>query len=196
MRTESGARSSVVGAGSGDRARGLVLLLAALVSLTAGGVWWAAQAPADAGAPAGGGVLLDAGTGNRVVVDPVTGRTVAAGQAGLTPGSRVEAEDRGPWRGVVIWSDRATITPRDGLVRRSSRAENGARHVLRFSCTGPGELLVVVDGARYAGPLTSGCGGAVTTATEMTGAGEPIQVSFSTVNDQPLRVEAQLVEFP
>ncbi len=196
MDADSGARSPTVGSGSGDRMRGLALLLAALLVLTAGGVWWTVRAPVVAGPPAAGGdVVLDPRSGSRIVVDPVTGRMVAAGRAGLTPGSRVEADDGAARRGVTIWSDRATITPRDGLVRRSSTA-GAARYLLQFSCTGPGELLVVIDGARYTGPLTSGCGGSVTTATEVTGTGGPVQVSFSTVNDQPLRVEAWLVEFP
>lgn len=195
MAAESGARSPAAGTGAGDRANGLVLLLAALVALTAGAVWWTAGVPAAVSSPIGG-APLDVRTGSRIVVDPVTGRMVAAGRAGLTPGSRVDSDDAVPGRGVTIWSDRATITPRDGLVRRSSTAGDGGRYLLQFSCTGPGELLVVVDGARYAGPLTTGCSGSVTTATEVTGTGGPIQVSFSTVNDQPLRVEAQLVEFP
>ncbi|NJP35782.1 hypothetical protein [Micromonospora thermarum] len=108
------------------------------------------------------------------------------------PDTRVERVDD-PLPSVdVVWRSRATITPGDGLIRRSY-ARDGDRYLLQFRCTGPGELLIVIDGARYAGPMTSGCGGPVTTATEVTGVGGPVQISLSTVNDQPVRVAAQLV---
>ncbi|QGN46506.1 hypothetical protein ACN26Y_09515 [Micromonospora sp. WMMD558] len=204
MDAGAAARSRATRADPGYRLRGAVLAVAALALLAAGGAWWTARAPALAATAAGDGsrtaagppgrsVILDPRTGIPLpVADPATGRLAPPGWPRPTPGTVVERVDDPLPSADVVWRGRATITPDNGLIRRSY-ARDGDRYLLQFRCTGPGELLIVIDGARYAGPLTSGCGGPVTTATEVTGVGGPVQISLSTVNEQPVRVEAQLV---
>ncbi|MEU4383176.1 hypothetical protein [Micromonospora echinofusca] len=94
----------------------------------------------------------------------------------------------------TLWTARALLGPGKGLVKQAS-AEGGARHLLQYRCVGPGELLIVVEGAWAADPITSACDGSVT-FTEVTGRGGPFQVSLSSANAEPLRVEAQLVAMP
>ncbi|MFV2113445.1 hypothetical protein ACFHW0_14040 [Micromonospora sp. LOL_025] len=94
----------------------------------------------------------------------------------------------------TLWTARAELSPAEGLVKRAS-AEGGARHLLQYRCVGPGELLIVVEGAWAADPITSACDGSVT-STEVTGRGGAFQVSLSSANAEPLRVEAQLVALP
>ncbi|MGK5518447.1 hypothetical protein ACSNN9_03735 [Micromonospora sp. URMC 107] len=94
----------------------------------------------------------------------------------------------------TVWSAQGRLGPAEGLVKHAS-AEGGARHLLQFRCVGPGELLIVIDGARAADPITSACDGSVT-STAVTGRGGPFQVSLSSANAEPLRVEAQLVALP
>lgn len=94
----------------------------------------------------------------------------------------------------TVWTARAVLSPAEGLVKRAS-AEGGARHLLQYRCVGPGELLIVVEGAWAADPITSACDGSVT-STEVTGRGGPFQVSLSSANAEPLRVDAQLVALP
>ncbi|MGN9766873.1 hypothetical protein ACTMS2_17150 [Micromonospora sp. SD12] len=94
----------------------------------------------------------------------------------------------------TLWTARALLSPGEGLVKQAS-AEGGARHLLQYRCVGPGELLIVVEGAWAADPITSACDGSMT-STEVTGRGGPFQVSLSSANAEPLRVEAQLVALP
>ncbi|MDT0529554.1 hypothetical protein RM555_11200 [Micromonospora sp. DSM 115977] len=94
----------------------------------------------------------------------------------------------------TVWTARAVLSPAEVLLKRAS-AEGGERHLLQYRCVGPGELLIVVEGAWAADPITSACDGSVT-STEVTGRGGPFQVSLSSANAEPLRVEAQLVALP
>ncbi|SCL60838.1 hypothetical protein [Micromonospora peucetia] len=93
-----------------------------------------------------------------------------------------------------VWTAQAVLSPPQGLVRHAA-AEGGARHLLQYRCVGPGELLIVIDGARAADPITSACDGSVH-STEVVGRGGPFQVSLSSANAERLRVEAQLVAIP
>lgn len=206
MDAESAARSRPAGADPGDRLRGLALVVAASAVLAGGGAWWTLHAPVTAGPPEAASRADDGPSDRRVdldvrsgvpvhVVDPATGRVTVSAGNGRPPAARVEGVDESSPATGVVWRVRTTITAEEGLVRRSY-ARNGDRYLLQFRCTGPGELLIVVDGARYAGPLTSGCAGSVTTVTEVTGVGGPVQVSLSTVNEQPVRVAAQLMVAP
>lgn len=92
----------------------------------------------------------------------------------------------------MVWTDRASLSAGSALVREA-RLTRGERNLLIFSCTGPGELLVTVIGARAADPLTVGCDGTVIT-TEMTGTGAPVTVSFSTAGAASLMLLARLID--
>ncbi|WP_433388254.1 hypothetical protein [Micromonospora sp. KLBMP9576] len=91
----------------------------------------------------------------------------------------------------TVWTVRAALGPAQGLVRDAS-AVPGADYLLQYRCRGPGELRIVIVGARAAGPLTSACDGSVT-SVGIVGRGGPLKVSLSSANAEPLRVEAQLV---
>ncbi|MGC5331335.1 hypothetical protein [Micromonospora sp. DT62] len=171
-----------------------------------------AQPVAPDGARTSSFWLVDPKTGGTVRTDPdssvtfrVDPRSGDAVRVDVGPGSdarrliddrldeaaRRSGLDRFP---DAVWTARAVLSPGAGLVKQAS-AEGGARHLLQFRCVGPGELLIVVDGARAADPITSACDGSVT-STEVTGRGGPFQVSLSSANAEPLRVEAQLVALP
>ncbi|MGW4502049.1 hypothetical protein ACWENR_25990 [Micromonospora sp. NPDC004336] len=199
--------------GADDRWRTAVLAVAALAALVGGGWWWQSAAPRTgpvATAPSaspeprlGLAVPAQSARGAAFRVDPNTGAAfrVDVGPGGADPRSvpqgRLDGAARGGSLGDVpgaVWTTRARLDGTQGHVRQAF-AEAGARHLLRYRCLGPGELLVVVDGARAADPITSACDGSVT-ATEVTGSGGPFQVSLSSANAEPLRVEAQLVAAP
>ncbi|RKN38850.1 hypothetical protein [Micromonospora endolithica] len=201
--TGSGAGATDPGARGGT----VALTVAVLAVSVAGGWWWRANEPVTgpAGRPpvavasdrpvavasdrpvADETVLLDGNTGAIVT------RT-APGEGQVTvviPGDDGDGLGRFPG---TVWQERRTLTPERGVVRRTRSAE-GVRYLLQFRCTGPGELLVVVDGGRAADPFTTGCSGSTTT-TQMTATGGPFQVSLSTAGTEPLRMEAQLVAIP
>ncbi|MBQ1072395.1 hypothetical protein KBX06_04320 [Micromonospora sp. C31] len=136
---------------------------------------------------------VDPGSGDAVRVDVGPGGRDARRrmEQGLDEVTRHSGLARLP---DTVWTARGLLRSTEGLVKRAS-AEGGARHSLQFRCVGPGELLIVIDGARAADPITSACDGSVT-ATEVTGQGGLFQVSLSSANAEPLRVEAQLVALP
>ncbi|MFG1889501.1 hypothetical protein ACGFIR_16715 [Micromonospora sp. NPDC049051] len=143
-------------------------------------------------------VRVDPGTGAVVQVDPRGGAAarVGAGDPETRRAGSGRRQDSGGRRALdsfpdTVWSVQGLLRPTGGIVKQAS-AERGARHLLQYRCVGPGELLIVVDGAWAADPITSACDGSVT-ATEVTGRGGPFQVSLSSANAEPLRVEAQLV---
>ncbi|MFY1596847.1 hypothetical protein [Micromonospora sp. WMMD737] len=150
----------------------------------------------------GATIRTDPRGGAVVGVDPRGGATVRVDAE--DPEQRRAGDDRlqagdGRRGGLAsfpdtVWTARAVLSPAEGLVKQAS-AEGGARHLLQYRCVGPGELLIVVDGAWAADPITSACDGSVT-STEVTGRGGPFQVSLSSANAEPLRVEAQLVALP
>ncbi|MEH0969757.1 hypothetical protein V6U77_01260 [Micromonospora sp. CPCC 205546] len=136
---------------------------------------------------------VDPGSGTAVRVDVGPGAPDARRRTerGLDEAARRGGLDRLP---DTVWTAWGLLRSTEGLVKHAS-AEGGARHSLQFRCVGPGELLIVIDGARAADPITSACDGSVT-STEVTGRGGPFQVSLSSANAEPLRVEAQLVALP
>ncbi|MEU6022429.1 hypothetical protein [Micromonospora sp. NPDC047134] len=182
------------------RLRGALLTGVGVIALVAGGWWWRGEAPAGSDASMTSPVSADwqesaasarydmAPTGSRVMVDPRTGRVV--GYATESSGDRGMAREGG--RGAVVWTDRASLSAGSALVREA-RLTRGERNLLIFSCTGPGELLVTVIGARAADPLTVGCDGTVIT-TEMTGTGAPVTVAFSTAGAASLMLVARLID--
>ncbi|MBX7264873.1 hypothetical protein KIF24_01575 [Micromonospora sp. Llam7] len=199
------------------RLRGALLAGAGVAALVLGGWWWQAEAPSPArpGALAGVGVSPDGfplpasyrpenrATGAMVrddpdaassylVVDPRTGAVVGRGETG-TAGVAPDAAATGRWPrdGEVVWTERALLDAGAAVVRQT-RISHDERHLLWFSCTGPGELLVVVAGARAADPMTVGCDGAMAT-TEVIGTGAAMRVSFSPAGADPVEVEARLI---
>ncbi|MCM0678456.1 hypothetical protein NCC78_27830 [Micromonospora phytophila] len=198
---------------AGDRLRAGVLFGSALVALVAGGLWWQTSAPVTGPLPAATPSpqsetrfrSVPEGSEDGVIfrVDPETGAAfrVDVDRGGADPRRLMEQmldEEASSGRldsfPDTVWTQRADLAPERGVVRQAA-AEAGARHLLQYRCTGPGELLVVIDGARAADPFTSACDGSVT-STEVTAAGGSFQVALSTANAGPLRVEAQLVALP
>ncbi|SCL62591.1 hypothetical protein GA0070606_3648 [Micromonospora citrea] len=199
--------------GADDRWRTAVLAVAALAALAGGGWWWQSEAPpvgpvvtgpsASPGPRSGLAVPAQSERGATFRVDPGTGAAfrVDVVPGGPDPRSLMEGRlDEAARRGGLgslpgaVWTSRARLDGTQGHVRQAF-AEEGARHLLRYRCLGPGELLLVVDGARAADPITSACDGSVT-STEITGSGGPFRVSLTSANAEPLRVEAQLVAAP
>ncbi|RIV31675.1 hypothetical protein [Micromonospora radicis] len=207
----------------GHRLRGALLVGVGVGALALGGWWWQTEAPTPlpagaqvAAAPDGGThwpgdpvtgnlfrqdpgaastLVLDAATGG-VLVDPRTGAVLPS--VGESVGGASAADRQGVARpgnrGTVVWSDEATLSDGMGVVRLA-RIGPAEPHLLRFSCTGPGELLITVTGARAADPLTAGCDGAVVT-TEIIGTGAPVQVTFTTAGAAPLKLVARLIALP
>ncbi|MBL6278648.1 hypothetical protein JMF97_21035 [Micromonospora fiedleri] len=196
------------------RLRGALLVGVGVVALALGGWWWRVEAPASP--PAGerleaasedsfwqedridrsrfrqepgasSSIVIESTTG-AVLVDPHTGQvigTVSESDAG--PGA-----GRGIGRQAAVWTERASLDAGTALARES-RLDRGERNVLIFSCTGPGELLVTVVGARAGDPMTVGCDGTVIT-TEMVGTGANVTVLFSTAGAASLQLVARLVD--
>lgn len=199
--------------GVDDRLRTTVLAVATLAALVGGGWWWQAHPPrtgpvatapsAAPDAPLRLVVPAQSDRGATFRVDPSTGAAFRVDMAPEGPDPRRLIEGRldeaarrsslGSFPGT-IWTTRVRLDGTQGHVQRAF-AEGGVRHLLQYRCVGPGELLVVVDGARAADPITSACDGSVT-STEVTGTGGPFQVSLASANAEPLRVEAQLVAMP
>ncbi|MFG1756022.1 hypothetical protein [Micromonospora echinofusca] len=147
-------------------------------------------------------VWVDPRNGSTFRTDPRSGARVRVDVADPEPrrvGDGWRREGGGRRGGLdsfpgTLWTARSLLGPGEGLVKQAS-AEGGARHLLQYRCVGPGELLIVVEGAWAADPITSACDGSMT-STEVTGRGGPFQVSLSSANAEPLRVEAQLVALP
>ncbi|MDG4794317.1 hypothetical protein [Micromonospora sp. WMMD1082] len=175
------------------RQRGALLAAVGAVALALGGWWWQTEAPTPAPPGVLGGVEVVRDGSSSASYWTRTGAVI--GTSGATVGSAAAGAGRpGRWRvggGDPVWTERARLGSGDAVVRYN-RIANGERHLLRFSCTGPGELLVGVRGARAAAPMTVGCDGAVA-MMEITGTGAPVWVSFSLAGSQPVQVEARLI---
>ncbi|MFG3699695.1 hypothetical protein ACGF5C_17490 [Micromonospora sp. NPDC047620] len=153
---------------------------------------WALPGDRDGGAT----FQVDPRTGAAFRVDPLTGaafRVDSGGRAGV----RVDPEARRLGRlPNTIWRERATLGRENGRMVKQAAGEPAARFLLEYRCTGPGELLVVLERIRAAVPLpTVGCDGSVV-SIELTAVGGPFRVSLSTADAEPLRVDAQLVGLP
>ncbi|GIJ75591.1 hypothetical protein SAMN05443287_114129 [Micromonospora phaseoli] len=191
------------------RLRGTVLVGGAVVALTLGGWWWQAQAPptlTGAGVAAQGSSTAatywreDPVTGVMTPehpdgasffrVDPGTGGLI--GEIDNTAGGTVsDLSGRGWAGGEVVWTERVELGPGAAVVRQT-RIAHDERHLLTFTCTGPGDLLVVVTGARAADPLTAACDGAVAT-TEVIGTGASVRVALSPAGAAAVKVQARLI---
>ncbi|MEV4543013.1 hypothetical protein [Micromonospora echinaurantiaca] len=195
--------------GAGDRLRAGVLAGLAVAALIAGGSWWRANAPvtgppstAPTATPASPAPRFEVvGDPERSVtfrVDPVTGAAMRMdpqpGAGAVEPFRRYDDDGWLDRPGELIWRERTTLT-QERPVTRQTATGYGARHVLQFRCTGPGELRVSVLGARAGDPLTSGCDGSLVT-TQAISRGGPLRVTLSTAGAEPVRVEARLVAVP
>ncbi|MER7330910.1 MULTISPECIES: hypothetical protein [unclassified Micromonospora] len=207
-----------------DRLRAAVLAGSALTALVAGGWWWQTSAPATGplavaptpsaqsrsgndDAPVSSMVAVD---GQRVVsvwtlpgdggasyrVDPRTGAAFRVDSGGRTA-VRIDSEARRLNRlPNTIWRERATLNRENGRVVKQAAGEAATRFLLQYRCTGPGELLVVLERVRSAAPFPAvECDGTVV-SIELTAVGGPFRVSLSTADAEPLRVDAQLVALP
>jgi hypothetical protein len=192
------------------RLRGALLAAAAVAALTLGGWWWRVAAPeAQTGvglAPGGSSAgtywrenSVTAGTVSEpphatspILVDPRTGAVVGAddGPAERPTGS---AASSGWWAGgtELVWTESARLGSGAAVIRQT-RMERGERHLLRLRCTGPGELLVAVSGARSAAPMTVGCDGGQV-LMDLTGTGAAARLSFSPAGSEPVQIEARLI---
>lgn len=196
--------------GAGDRLRAGVLAGLAVAALVAGGSWWRANAPvtgppstapsAPSGSPAPRSevVISDSDRSVTFRVDPVTGAAMRMDpqpDAGaVEPFRRYDDDGWLDRPGDLIWRERATLT-QERPVTRQTATGYGARHVLQFRCTGPGELRVSVLGARAGDPLTSGCDGSLV-ITQAISRGGQLRVTLSTAGAEPVRVEARLTAVP
>ncbi|MEU0549627.1 hypothetical protein [Micromonospora sp. NPDC005979] len=204
-----------------DRLRSAVLVGVALGALAVGGWWWRAAAPV----PVAGSVRppvvapsvstelervlarlepesrvtmrVDSQRGEvvrmdgdrRVVIDPETGE---ATDLGADVGVLVPGSDLPSFRST-IWREQRELAPGEERTRQAS--DDGSRFLLQYRCTRPGTLAVTSTGARLAGPARIDCDGTLASARLLPGGG-PFRVSLSAVGDQPIDVEAQLVELP
>ncbi|GIJ30547.1 hypothetical protein Vqi01_57090 [Micromonospora qiuiae] len=196
-----------------DRMRGALLAAVGVVALLLAGWWWQAQAPVEP--PPGTWTGARPGGSPRTAavwqVDPATGAVVAVAPAGGdqqdAAGGSVLRLDDDTEEGAVkpsygypanrrkgaadeLWNESTTLRPGEALIRQTQLAD-GESQLLRFSCVGPGELLVMVTGARAADPMTVGCDGAVA-MIEITGTGVPVGVSFSPAGAAPVGLAARL----
>ncbi|NLU77331.1 hypothetical protein HCA58_02775 [Micromonospora sp. HNM0581] len=188
------------------RLRGALLTAVAVAALTLGGWWWQQQAPeASTGAgavpgghpadsyqwldPVTGGVASGlSGAASAVLVDPRTGAVFDEDEP---PATGSAAPDRW-WLGGTepVWTESARLSP-GGAVARQTRMGRGERHLLSLRCTGPGELLVAVSGARSAAPMTVNCDGGQV-MMELVGTGAGARLSFSPAGSEPVQIEARL----
>ncbi|MFF0720202.1 hypothetical protein [Verrucosispora sp. NA02020] len=190
------------------RLRGALLAGIGAVALVLGGWWWQTQAPTPSTtvsigsgaavrhattwrtAPGARMSVLDSRTGSVVSVSPdrayapPDGPADASSDAGHRSVRRAEVQN-------VVWTESTKLSEGASVVRQAPIGY-GESFRLRFRCVGPGDLLVTVDGARAADPITIGCDSAVAT-TEVTGTGGPVRISFSTAGAEPLHLEARLI---
>ncbi|MBQ1024399.1 hypothetical protein [Micromonospora sp. C95] len=189
------------------RLRGALLAAVGVAVLTLGGWWWQVQAPqAQTGlgvAPGGSSsatywrenpatVAVVPEPASTIVIDPRTG-TVVGADGGPVDGTVPSSAVADGWRGAndLVWAESARLSS-GGAVVRQTRLERDERHLLWLRCTGPGELLVAVSGARSAAPMTVGCDGGQV-LMELTGTGAAARLSFSPAGSQPVQIEARLV---
>ncbi|MFI7647600.1 hypothetical protein ACIBTZ_16175 [Micromonospora sp. NPDC049460] len=163
---------------------------------------WALPGDRDGGATVqvdprtGAAFRVEPRTGAAFRVDPLTGaafRVDSGGRAGVRVDPEAPRLGRLP---NTIWRERATLGRENGRVVKQAAGEAATRFLLEYRCTGPGELLVVLERVRAAVPVPMvGCDGSVV-SIELTAAGGPFRVSLSTADAEPLRVDAQLVGLP
>ncbi|WP_446211686.1 hypothetical protein [Micromonospora sp. IBSANI012] len=205
--------------GADDRLRGGLLAAATLLAVAVGGGWWWANSPATgpAGVPVGVGaaprgvvpsrspetldevLAANPGTAVRVHIDAETGRVIEATEL---PG---EAGDLAlPGFTDTLWREHMTLTPGGEPVRRESLVD-GARQLLQYRCTGPGDLLIsIIRGPNMVTSQTTCDGelGELELPEPMEPGDAPPEqpllnrVEFSAAGPQPVRVEAQLVAVP
>ncbi|MBQ1052096.1 hypothetical protein KBX50_27025 [Micromonospora sp. C51] len=193
------------------RLRGALLTAVAVVALTLGGWWWRVAAPeAQTGvglAPGGssavtswrenpvtGGTVSEVpNAASSVLVDARTGAVVGVDDGPAERPATGSAAPSGWYVGgtELVWTESARLSSGAAIVRQT-RMERGERHLLRLRCTGPGELLVAVAGARSAAPMTVGCDGGQV-MMELTGTGAAARLSFSPAGSEPVQIEARLI---
>ncbi|MEU8299255.1 hypothetical protein AB0C04_18475 [Micromonospora sp. NPDC048909] len=191
---------------AGDRLSAGVLTGATVLALVVGGWWWRANVPVTGSSSDGASppspdaerfVSSDSDTGAVFHVDPSTGAAFRVDRAPdggdpSEPQSRGEDADADlPWSPNTFWRERTTLSPERGVTRQSA-GEDGVRYLLQGRCSGPGELLLVITGSRSDERSQPTCDGSLQVQV-VTGAGSPIRISLTTVDSEPVRIEAQLV---
>ncbi|SCE80473.1 hypothetical protein GA0074696_0963 [Micromonospora purpureochromogenes] len=202
-----------------DRLRGGLLAAATLLAVAVGGGWWWANSPATgphgvalgaSAAPRGvvpsrspqtldEVLAANPGTAVRVHIDAETGRVIEATEL---PG---EAGDLAlPGFTDTLWREHMTLAPGEEPVRRESLVD-GARQLLQYRCTGPGELLISIIRGPNMDTSQTNCDGELgeLELPEWMEPGDappeqPLlnRVEFSAVGPRPVQVEAQLVAVP
>ncbi|MEH1055787.1 hypothetical protein V6U89_11320 [Micromonospora sp. CPCC 206171] len=201
-----------------DRLRGGLLAAAALLAVTAGGWWWWAEAPAIGPRT----VAVSASAPPRGVVPSRSPQTLnealaahpdAAVRVRLDRSGRVIEATELPGEGSdlalprftdTLWREHLTLIPGQEPVRRESLAD-GARHLLQYRCTGPGELLVSIIQGPTMNTAQSTCDG-VLGELDLPHPMEPeflmpeqlapTRIELSAVGPRPVEVAAQLVALP
>ncbi|MGC5050325.1 hypothetical protein ACLQ2S_02545 [Micromonospora sp. DT48] len=185
------------------RLRGVLLAAVGVAALALGGWWWQTQTPeasSDGSAAPGGSsavvqwrdyqepgeLVREAPAASaHMLIDERTGAVVRLHDEPMEPAGSTRP------RSDLVWTEQARL-PAGGGVVRQARMGPGERHLLRLRCTGPGELLVAVAGARSAAPITVACDGGLVTM-EITGSGGPARLSFSPAGSESVEVEARLI---
>ncbi|MEV2238935.1 hypothetical protein [Micromonospora sp. NPDC049891] len=191
------------------RLRGALLAAVGVAALILGGWWWRVQAPE---VPSGGDVAPGGssaatywrenqvtgeivrehpGATATLLVDAHTGAVVGASGGPVDPVGTTRPGGTRTSGAELVWTEQVRLSS-GGAVVRQTRMGSGERHLLRLSCTGPGELLIAVSGARSAAPMTVACDGGLV-MMELTGTGAPARLSFSPAGSQPVQVEARLI---
>ncbi|MFI7548712.1 hypothetical protein ACIBQ2_03105 [Micromonospora sediminimaris] len=189
------------------RLRGALLAAVAVAALTLGGWWWRVAAPEAQtgvglpsavtywrGNPVTGGTVSELPHAtSSVLVDARTGAVAGADDGPAERPATGSAAPSGWYVGgtELVWTESARLGSGAAVVRQT-RMERGERHLLRLRCTGPGELLVAVAGARSAAPMTVGCDGGQV-MMELTGIGAAARLSFSPAGSEPVQIEARLI---
>ncbi|MBQ0892006.1 hypothetical protein KBX37_02635 [Micromonospora sp. U56] len=201
-----------------DRLRGGLLAAAALLAVTAGGWWWWAGAPATGRR----GVAVGTSPPPRGVVpsrSPETLNEVLAAHPDAAVRVRIDGSGRVieatelpgdtddlalPRFTDTLLRERLTLIPGQKPVRRESLAD-GARHLLQYRCTGPGELLISIIQGPTLNTAQSTCDGELgqldlphpmepefLTPEQVA----PTRIELSAVGPRPVEVAAQLVALP